>query len=72
MTAKSDMHKNQKLTYKGATSRLEEIIRNIENNTYDMDVLADYIKEATQLIDFCKAQLYKTEKELDNMLSDGR
>lgn len=72
MTARSDTQKKQKLTYKGATARLEEIIRKIENNTYDMDVLADYIKEATQLIDFCKTQLYKTETELDKMLSDGQ
>lgn len=71
MTAKSNIQKTKQLKYKEAIARLEEIVSNIESNAYDIDMLTDYVKEATQLIEFCKERLHKTEEELDKILSDN-
>ena len=57
------------LKYSDAIKRLEEIVSNIENEEYDIDVLTDYVAEATKLIAFCKSKLHRTEEEINNIFS---
>lgn len=57
------------LKYSDAIKRLEEIVSNIENEEYDIDVLTDYVAEATKLIAFCKSKLYRTEEEINKIFS---
>ena len=57
------------LKYSDAIKRLEEIVSNIENEEYDIDVLTDYIAEATKLIAFCKSKLQRTEEEINKIFS---
>lgn len=54
--------KNKK--YEEALAELEQIVRKMEGNEYDIDELAVQLKRAQQLITFCKDKLTKTEKEL--------
>ena len=60
----------EKKTYKGAILRLEEIVNKIENGEMDIDSLAENLKEAKELIDFCKAKLLKVEEEVNKIMTD--
>lgn len=57
------------LKYSDAIKRLEEIVSNIENEEYDIDVLTEYVAEATKLIAFCKSKLHRTEEEINKIFS---
>ena len=43
----------KKETYSGAMERLEKIVRQIDNNELDIDILSEKIKEANEIIAFC-------------------
>lgn len=43
----------EKLSYKQAMKRLDEIIFNVENNKYEIDEVEEKLKEARQLINHC-------------------
>lgn len=60
----------KKLTYNEALTEIEEIIANIENNEYDVDVLSEKVKRVTELIKFCKDKLHKTEEDIEKILSE--
>ena len=60
-----------KLTYTKATERLNEILQQIEQEQLNIDTLTDTIKEAKQLIKFCKAQLYKVDSEIKEIMDDN-
>lgn len=57
-----------KKTYKESILRLEEIVSKIENGDMDIDSLAENLKEAKELINFCKAKLLKVEEEVNNII----
>ena len=56
------------ITYKSALDRIEEIIDHIENGGPDVDTLSDLVKEATSLIEACKAKLNKVDADLSETL----
>mgnify|MGYP006315254135 FL=1 len=58
------------MTYEEAMKRLEQIVSDIENNKLDIDLISDKIKEAQELIKFCKDKLYKTDEEIQKLLED--
>lgn len=58
----------QKKTYKSAIDRVEEIVDYIENREPDIDELTGLVKEATDLIDFCKKKLKTAENDLNSSL----
>ena len=60
------MEKN--LTYEMAIKRLEQIVAKIENGEMDVDALAFSIKEAKDLVEFCKEKLTKVENEVKKCL----
>lgn len=59
----------EKLTYTQAIHQLEGIVDDVESGNLDIDVLCDKIKEAQMLIKFCKDKLYKTEKDVQKLLT---
>lgn len=59
----------QKLTYTEAMKQLEEIVGQLEDNTLDIDLLAEKVKTAQELIKFCRDKLYKTDEEIQNLLA---
>lgn len=61
--------KQPKLTYQEAQKKLEKIVREIESNEHDIDRLCDQLKEAKELIAFCKEKLYKVEEEVKTILN---
>ena len=60
----------KKETYSQAISRLEKIVRQIDNNELEIDVLAEKIKEANEIIVFCSEKLAKADKEVEKLLSE--
>jgi len=58
------------MKYEEAMKRLEQIVSDIENNKLDIDLISDKIKEAQELIMFCKDKLYKTDEEIQKLLED--
>ena len=63
------MEKKTSMTYEKAMKKLEEIVNKIESGNMDIDQLAAKIREAKQLIDFCKDKLTKVEADIKESLS---
>ncbi len=57
-------------TYAQAIGRLEKIVSQIDNNELDIDLLAEKIKEANEIIAFCSDKLTKAESEIEKILAD--
>lgn len=60
----------KKETYSQAMDRLEKIVSQIDNNELDIDMLADKIKEANEIIKFCSDKLTKADQEIEKLLSE--
>jgi exodeoxyribonuclease VII small subunit len=58
-------------TYSQAIKRLEEIVRQIDNNELEIDQLSEKIKEANEIILFCSEKLTKADKEIENLLKEN-
>lgn len=54
-------------TYTEAIGKLEQIVTHIEDGTLDIDQLGDQLKEAQELIKFCKDRLYKADQEIQKI-----
>lgn len=57
-----------KLTYEEAFNELREIATEIEDETVSVDVLAEKVKRASQLIAFCQTKLKSTEQEVNKII----
>jgi len=53
-------------TYTQAMQRLEAILAQLEEGSINVDKLAELVKEAAELVKFCRAKLRKTENEVQN------
>jgi exodeoxyribonuclease VII small subunit len=53
-------------TYTQAMQRLEAILAQLEEGSSNVDTLAELVKEAAELVKFCRAKLRKTENEVQN------
>lgn len=60
----------KKETYSQAMERLEKIVRQIDNNELDIDLLSEKIKEANEIIAFCTGKLTKADKEIAKLLQE--
>ena len=63
------------MKYEEAIKRLEEIVSEIEGGKLDMDKIGESLKEARELIKFCKDKLYKTDEEItfdEDLVPGGR
>ena len=62
----------KKETFSQAMERLEKIVRQIDNNELEIDVLAEKIKEANDIISFCTEKLKKADLEVEKLLQEKR
>jgi exodeoxyribonuclease VII small subunit len=60
------MEKN--LTYEEAFEELRTITQEIEQETVSVDILAERVKRASQLIAFCQAKLKNTEVQVSTII----
>lgn len=57
-------------TYNEAIKQLEDISRKISTGELDVDALADYLKQAKELVEFCKQKLQSVETEVNTILGE--
>ncbi len=55
-------------SYQQAIEELEQIVSLIESEDISVDELSEKVKRATQLINYCKDTLFKTEKDVKDVL----
>jgi exodeoxyribonuclease VII small subunit len=60
----------QTLTYDSANEELLKIVNEIEKGVVSVDVLAEKVKRASELIRFCKEKLFKTEDDIQTILKE--
>jgi len=57
------------LTYESAYNELARIADEIENESVSVDVLAQKVKRASELITFCQTKLKSTEAEVNKIIA---
>jgi exodeoxyribonuclease VII small subunit len=62
--------KKDELTYENAMKRLEEIVDKVENGQMDIDSLSATLKEAQELVAFCRDKLTKVDAEIKKILEN--
>ncbi len=63
------MNSNQ-VKYREAVERLDEIIRQLDDEDVDVDELAEQVKEAVELIRLCKLKIDKAELQVKKVVDD--
>ena len=58
------------MKYEEAISRLEEIVKKMENDELDIDQMAQQLKEAQQLIQLCKDRLTKVDADIKAVMDE--
>jgi exodeoxyribonuclease VII small subunit len=58
----------RELTYSEAYSKLEKLVAQIESDNIQLDTLADKVKQANELIEFCEQKLRTIEKEVEKKI----
>lgn len=57
------------MTYEEAYIELASIAKDIENESVSVDVLAEKVKRASELITFCQTKLKSTESEVNKIIA---
>lgn len=57
----------KKMTYSEAMTRLEEIMSKIQGGKVDIDELTGVLKEAQELVKFCRDKIYKVDEEIKSL-----
>jgi len=55
--------------YEQAFKELAQIAKDIETDSISIDVLAQKVKRASELITFCQSKLKSTETEVNSIIS---
>lgn len=58
------------LSYTQATSELDAILRNMQSDSCDIDLLTAYTRRATEILRECRRRLQATDEELKAILAD--
>ncbi len=61
----------KKVSYKEAILELEEILTALQSQEADIDLLAEKVKRASELIKFCKTKLKSTEDQIQGIFEDN-
>lgn len=63
---------SKKISYTEAYIELQEIVSEMENSEINIDQLDAKIKRASELLKVCKDKLFKTEKNVQDILEEIR
>ncbi|CDN31406.1 hypothetical protein BN938_1317 [Mucinivorans hirudinis] len=58
----------KELSYGEAMAQIEEIVRALNDNTLDVDILAEKVEKATQLIALCRNKLLKAQSKIEEVI----
>ena len=62
------MTNNGDYSYSQAVARLEEIMQAIQSGSVEIDTLYQLLREADELIKFCRTRLYEVDEEVKMLL----
>ena len=62
------MTNNGEYSYSQAVARLEEIMQAIQSGSVEIDTLYLLLREADELIKFCRTRLYEVDEEVKMLL----
>ena len=62
----------ENLTYTQAINELEQIMRQMQSDTLDIDLLAAYTRRATTLLAECRSRLTATDTERQSRLNSAQ
>ncbi len=57
------------LTYESAYKELKQISADIETESVSVDILAEKVKRASELITYCQSRLRATEEEVNKIIT---
>lgn len=60
------------LTYNKAYSDLSKLVDQIEDDKIQLDTLADKVKQAKELIDYCETKLRTIDKDVKTALNNKK
>lgn len=64
------MPSEQARTYSGAVEDLERILAEIEDDHIDVDVLAARVREAAELLRFCRQRIDAARVDIEQVMAD--
>ena len=56
--------------YADAMAELEEILEELEGDQLDVDVLAERVRRASELIKSCRTRIARAQADVDKIVSD--
>ena len=62
--------KGQELGYADAMAELEDILEELEGDDLDVDVLAERVRRASELIKTCRARIARAQSDVDRIVTD--
>jgi exodeoxyribonuclease VII small subunit len=60
------------LTYNQAYNELSKLVDQIEDDKIQLDTLADKVKQAKELIDYCETKLRSIDQDVEAALTDKK
>lgn len=60
------------LTYNEAYQKLSKLVDQIEDDKIQLDTLADKVKQAKELIDYCETKLRTIDKDVEAALLEKK
>lgn len=66
----SDSNDGVQFTYAGALAELEEILDELEDENLDVDILADRVARASELIRFCRSRISAARANVEQIVAD--
>jgi len=68
MAKKKEFTPSEELSYEHAYAELQAIIASIENDAVSIDDLAQKVKRAGELVNFCRSKLRTAESEINTLI----
>jgi exodeoxyribonuclease VII small subunit len=70
MTSADDSNDDPELDYSSAVAELDEILAELEDESLDVDILADRVKRASVLITFCRTRITSAKTQVEQIVAD--
>ena len=58
------------LDYASAVNELDEILNELEDEALNVDILADRVKRASELITFCRSRITSAKTQVEQIVAD--
>ena len=69
-TTTADDLENTELDYAAAVAELDDILNELEDEALNVDILADRVKRASELITFCRTRITSAKIQVEQIVAD--